>query len=173
MTDSSDTTVTSHVVDRNQTFLLLIDIFPTTIWMTAYLNYFAGHFKFQPTDVSTGRLVFSFVNTAMFKNCTDYRQRRGINPWAIGLLFWRQLLVISLVFGSIPQRFEEVYEVHVNVCRLLIHFGSVSIWYLKEMSDDVEELKRRLEEQIEMIRFPHGPSYRSKEKKRYTDICVP
>ena len=81
--------------------------------------------------------------------------------------------MISLVFGSIPQRFEEVYEVHVNVCRLLIHFGSVSIWYLKEMSDDVEELKRRLEEQIEMIRFPHGPSYRSKGKKRYTDICVP
>ena len=33
------------------------------------------------------------------------------------------------------------------------------------MSDDVEELKRRLEEQIgAMIHFPSGPNYRSKEK---------
>jgi len=33
------------------------------------------------------------------------------------------------------------------------------------MSDDVEELKRRLEKKIEaMIHFPYGPNYRSKEK---------
>jgi hypothetical protein len=33
------------------------------------------------------------------------------------------------------------------------------------MSDDVEELKRRLEDQIRAMRhFPSGPSYRSKEK---------
>jgi hypothetical protein len=33
------------------------------------------------------------------------------------------------------------------------------------MSDDVEELKRRLEEQIgAMLHFPCGPNYRSKEK---------
>jgi len=33
------------------------------------------------------------------------------------------------------------------------------------MSDDVEELKRRLEKQIEaMIHFPCGPNYRIKEK---------
>ena len=32
------------------------------------------------------------------------------------------------------------------------------------MPDEVEELRRRLEEQIAMIRVPHGPSYRSKGK---------
>jgi hypothetical protein len=68
------------------------------------------------------------------------------------------------MFGSIPPRFEEGYETDVNVCCLLIHFDSFGIC-LKEMSDDVEELKRRLEEQIgAMIHFPSGPVYRSKEK---------
>jgi len=39
------------------------------------------------------------------------------------------------------------------------------MYFKKEMSDDVEELKRRLEKQIEaMIHFPCGPNYRSKEK---------
>jgi hypothetical protein len=33
------------------------------------------------------------------------------------------------------------------------------------MSVDVEELKRRLEEQLEVLKhFPNGPNYRSKEK---------
>jgi hypothetical protein len=68
------------------------------------------------------------------------------------------------MFRSKPPRFEKGYETHENVCSLLINL-IVLVSAIREMSVDVEELKRRLEEQIEVLKhFPNGPNYRSKGK---------
>jgi len=72
ITESSDTAVTSPVVDRNQTLLLELTFFVTTIWMTANLNN-SGHFfficiyYFQPMFYRLGMSrgiysVFSFTH---------------------------------------------------------------------------------------------------------------
>ena len=37
--------------------------------------------------------------------------------------------VRKAVFGSIPPIFEEGYEIHVNLCSLLIHFDSFVTCY--------------------------------------------
>ena len=115
----------SQLIVRNGCNAFVLDVL--CIWMTATLSNFAGHFKFQPTDVRTWRLVFSFVKRIMFKNCTKYPLFRGFNVWSIGFRFWHELFVNYFVFGSIPPRFEEGYETHVNVCSLLLRFDSSGI----------------------------------------------
>jgi hypothetical protein len=124
MTAYSDTTVTSSVADGNKTLLQRTDIFRTSIWTTAYPNNFASHFKFLTIDVRTCQLVLSFVNLGMFNNSTVYLLFRASNQW-----LRRKFFVNYFIFGSIPPRFEEGYETHVNICSVLINFDSFGVCY--------------------------------------------